>query len=124
MNALAVAIGAAIGALIRWSLGLALNAIWPALPLGTLIANWLGAYLIGVLAALMTLGAELSEPMRLLLITGLLGGLTTFSTFSIESVNLLQRQLYLLALWHVSLHVLGSLLLTFAGYASVQAMRG
>ena len=65
MNALAVAIGAAIGALIRWSLGLALNAIWPALPLGTLIANWLGAYLIGVLAALMTLGAELSEPMRL-----------------------------------------------------------
>ena len=113
MNALAVAIGAAIGALIRWSLGLALNAIWPALPLGTLIANWLGAYLIGVLAALMTL-----------LITGLLGGLTTFSTFSIESVNLLQRQLYLPALWHVSLHVLGSLLLTFAGYASVQAIRG
>lgn len=124
MNALAVAVGAAIGALIRWGLGLGFNALWPTLPLGTLLANWIGAYVIGVLAALLSLGAELSEPTRLLLITGLLGGLTTFSTFSIEAVNLLQRQLYWPALWHVSLHVAGSLLLTFAGYASVQALRG
>lgn len=124
MNALAVALGAAIGALIRWSLGLGLNAIWPALPLGTLVANWVGAYLVGVLAALINVGAALSEPVRLLLITGLLGGLTTFSTFSIEAVSLLQRQLYGAAFWHISLHVVGSLLLTFAGYASVQAIRG
>lgn len=124
MNALAVAVGAAIGALIRWSLGLGLNAIWPALPLGTLVANWIGAYLVGVLAALISVGAALSEPVRLLLITGLLGGLTTFSTFSIEAVSLLQRQLYGPAFWHISLHVVGSLLLTFAGYASVQAIRG
>lgn len=124
MNALAVAGGAAIGALLRWWLGLGLNAIWPMLPLGTLLANWIGGYVIGVLAALISLGAGLSEPMRLFLITGLLGGLTTFSTFSLEAVTLLQRQLFGPALLHIGLHLGGSLLLTLAGYASVQAMRG
>ena len=124
MNALAVAGGAAIGALLRWWLGLGLNAVWPMLPLGTLLANWIGGYAIGVLAALISLGADLSEPMRLFLITGLLGGLTTFSTFSLEAVTLLQRQLFGPALLHIGLHLGGSLLLTLAGYASVQAMRG
>ena len=124
MNALAVAGGAAIGALLRWWLGLGLNAIWPMLPLGTLLANWIGGYVIGVLAALISLGAGLSEPMRLFLITGLLGGLTTFSTFSLEAVTLLQRQLFGPALLHIGLHLGGSLLLTLAGYASVQAVRG
>lgn len=124
MNALAVAGGAAIGALLRWWLGLGLNAIWPMLPLGTLMANWIGGYLIGVLAALVSLNAGISEPMRLFLITGLLGGLTTFSTFSLEAVTLLQRQLFGPALLHIGLHLGGSLLLTLAGYASVQAMRG
>lgn len=124
MNALAVAGGAAIGALLRWWLGLGLNAIWPMLPLGTLMANWIGGYLIGVLAALVSLSAGISEPMRLFLITGLLGGLTTFSTFSLEAVTLLQRQLFGPALLHIGLHLGGSLLLTLAGYASVQAMRG
>lgn len=124
MNALAVAGGAAIGALLRWWLGLGLNAVWPMLPLGTLMANWIGGYLIGVLAALVSLSAGISEPMRLFLITGLLGGLTTFSTFSLEAVTLLQRQLFGPALLHIGLHLGGSLLLTLAGYASVQAMRG
>ncbi|MES3040478.1 MAG: fluoride efflux transporter CrcB [Pseudomonadota bacterium] len=124
MNALAVAGGAAIGALLRWWLGLGLNAIWPMLPLGTLLANWIGGYVIGVLAALISLGAGLSEPMRLFLITGLLGGLTTFSTFSLEALTLLQRQLFGPALLHIGLHLGGSLLLTLAGYASVQAVRG
>lgn len=124
MNALAVAGGAAIGALLRWWLGLGLNAIWPMLPLGTLLANWIGGYAIGVLAALVSLNAGISEPMRLFLITGLLGGLTTFSTFSLEAVTLLQRQLFGPALLHIGLHLGGSLLLTLAGYASVQAMRG
>ena len=94
MNALAVAGGAAIGALLRWWLGLGLNTVWPMLPLGTLLANWIGGYVIGVLAALVSLNAGISEPMRLFLITGLLGGLTTFSTFSLEAVTLLQRQLF------------------------------
>ena len=124
MNALAVAGGAAIGALLRWWLGLGLNAVWPMLPLGTLLANWIGGYAIGVLAALVSLNAGISEPMRLFLITGLLGGLTTFSTFSLEAVTLLQRQLFGPALLHIGLHLGGSLLLTLAGYASVQAMRG
>ena len=124
MNALAVAGGAAIGALLRWWLGLGLNAVWPMLPLGTLLANWIGGYAIGVLAALVSLNAGISEPMRLFLITGLLGGLTTFSTFSLEAVALLQRQLFGPALLHIGLHLGGSLLLTLAGYASVQAMRG
>ncbi|MEK6789958.1 MAG: fluoride efflux transporter CrcB [Pseudomonadota bacterium] len=124
MNALAVAGGAAIGALLRWWLGLGLNAVWPMLPLGTLLANWIGGYVIGVLAALVSLNAGISEPMRLFLITGLLGGLTTFSTFSLEAVTLLQRQLFGPALLHIGLHLGGSLLLTLAGYASVQAVRG
>ena len=124
MNALAVAGGAAIGALLRWWLGLGLNTVWPMLPLGTLLANWIGGYVIGVLAALVSLNAGISEPMRLFLITGLLGGLTTFSTFSLEAVTLLQRQLFGPALLHIGLHLGGSLLLTLAGYASVQAMRG
>lgn len=124
MNALAVAGGAAIGALLRWWLGLGLNAVWPMLPLGTLLANWIGGYAIGVLAALVSLSAGISEPMRLFLITGLLGGLTTFSTFSLEAVTLLQRQLFGPALLHIGLHLGGSLLLTLAGYASVQAVRG
>lgn len=124
MNALAVAGGAAIGALLRWWLGLGLNAVWPMLPLGTLLANWIGGYAIGVLAALVSLNAGISEPMRLFLITGLLGGLTTFSTFSLEAVTLLQRQIFGPALLHIGLHLGGSLLLTLAGYASVQAIRG
>ncbi len=124
MNVLAVAGGAAIGALLRWWLGLGLNAIWPMLPLGTLLANWIGGYVIGVLAALVSLNAGISEPMRLFLMTGLLGGLTTFSTFSLEAVTLLQRQLFGPALLHIGLHLGGSLLLTLAGYASVQAIRG
>ncbi len=124
MNVLAVAGGAAIGALLRWWLGLGLNAIWPMLPLGTLLANWIGGYVIGVLAALVSLNAGISEPMRLFLMTGLLGGLTTFSTFSLEAVTLLQRQLFGPALLHIGLHLEGSLLLTLAGYASVQAIRG
>lgn len=123
MNVLAVAGGAAIGALLRWWLGVGLNAIWPLLPLGTLLANWIGGYAIGVLAALVSLNAGLSEPMRLFLMTGLLGGLTTFSTFSLETVTLLQRQLFGPALLHVVLHLGGSLLLTLAGFASVQALR-
>jgi len=124
MNALAVAGGAAIGALLRWWLGLGLNTVWPMLPLGTLLANWIGGYAIGVLAALVSLNAGIPEPMRLFLITGLLGGLTTFSTFSLEAVTLLQRQHFGPALLHIGLHLGGSLLLTLAGYASVQAMRG
>ena len=123
LAALAVALGAAIGAMLRWMLGLGLNALWPTVPAGTLLANWIGAYAIGVLAALFSAHPAVSDTTRLLLVTGLLGGLTTFSTFSLEAVSLMQRQLWLPALTHISLHVVGSLLLTLAGMASVSAWR-
>lgn len=80
----AVAAGGAIGSSLRWLLGLACNGLWPAMPAGTLLANWIGGYVIGVLAALFAANPAWSETVRLFLITGLLGGLTTFSTFSAE----------------------------------------
>ena len=121
--AAAVAAGAATGALVRWLLGLGLNSLWPLLPAGTLAANWIGGYAIGVLAALFSANPAWSETARLFLITGLLGGLTTFSSFSAEAVSLLQRQLWAPALAHVGLHLGGSLLLTLAGFATVAALR-
>lgn len=123
MAALAVAIGGMIGCLSRWLLGLGFNAMIPNLPLGTLMANWVGGYVIGVLAALFSANPAWSETWRLFLITGLLGGLTTFSSFSYEAVSLMQKQLWGAAATHVFLHVGGSLLLTMAGFATVQALR-
>lgn len=123
LAALAVALGAAVGAVLRWVLGMGFNAMWPTLPAGTLLANWLGAYAIGVLAALFSAHPGVSDTTRLLLMTGLLGGLTTFSTFSLEVVSLMQRQLWWPALTHISLHVLGSIALTLAGMASVNVLR-
>lgn len=120
---LAIAAGGAIGAVLRWLLGLGCNGLWPALPAGTLLANWIGGYVIGVLAALFSAHPAWSETTRLFLVTGLLGGLTTFSTFSLEAVTLMQRQLWGPALAHISLHLGGSLLLTVAGFASVAALR-
>lgn len=124
MNALAVAGGAALGALLRWLLGIGCNGLLPALPLGTLLANWIGGYAIGVLGALFLAQPQAwPEATRLFLVTGLLGGLTTFSTFSLEAVGFMQRQLWGTALAHLGLHLGGSLLLTLAGFATVSALR-
>ena len=95
---LAISAGASLGALLRWQLGLRLNALWPALPLGTLAANLVGGYCIGLALAWLAQHPELSPQWRLFLVTGLLGGLTTFSTFSAEVVAQLQSGRYLLAL--------------------------
>lgn len=122
MNALtlgAIGGGAALGAWLRWLLGSWLNPLLPALPLGTLAANLLGGYLVGVAVTLFHLNAELAPELRLFLITGLLGGLTTFSTFSAEVVAQLQRADYLLALGTASLHLFGSLSLTALGIYTV-----
>ncbi len=114
----AVGIGAALGAWLRWGLALLLNARIEALPLGTLAANLGGGYLIGIAVALFEDLPQLSPEWRLLLVTGFLGGLTTFSTFSAEAVALLQRGAYGWALLHSGLHLLGSVALCIAGFAT------
>ena len=114
---LAVGIGAALGAWLRWALGYLLNALFPALPPGTLAANLIGGFLIGVAVAYFAAHPHLAPEWRLFAITGFLGGLTTFSTFSAESVSLLQQARYAMAASHTALHLAGSLLATFAGIA-------
>ncbi len=119
----AVGVGAAIGAWGRWGLSLTFNALFPFLPLGTLIANLVGAYLMGISMGLVALGGLLSPELRLLVTTGFLGGLTTFSTFSAESVTLFSRGEYGWATLHFLGHVLGSLLLTAFGLLTVQLLK-
>ncbi|MFN3885091.1 MAG: fluoride efflux transporter CrcB [Rhodocyclaceae bacterium] len=115
----AIAVGAAVGALLRWFLGLKLNSLFPAIPLGTLAANLIGGYIIGVAIAYFALAPSIAPEWRLLIITGFCGGLTTFSTFSAEVVSLLQQGRPGWALGAVVLHVAGSLLATFAGMISL-----
>lgn len=118
----AVGIGAAFGAWMRWSLGLLLNTLHPAMPIGTLVANLAGAYLMGLLMALFAIATPSSE-LRLLLTTGFLGGLTTFSSFSGEAFTLLQRHQYTWAVVHISSHVIGSLVMTALGFMTIQWLR-
>lgn len=119
----AVGIGAAIGAWGRWGLSLAFNALFPLLPLGTLLANLVGGYLMGISMGLVALGGLLSPGLRLLVTTGFLGGLTTFSTFSAESVTLFSRGEYGWASLHLLGHVFGSLLMTALGLMTVQLLK-
>ena len=120
MNALAVATGAALGALTRWQVGVLINARWAGFPLGTLLVNVLGGLLIGM--ALEWFGRQPSEVLKLLLVTGFLGGLTTFSAFSGESLTLLRHGAFGMAIAHTLAHVLGSLLAAWAGMRLVQAL--
>jgi CrcB protein len=113
-NFAAVGIGAACGAWLRWGLALLMNPIFPTLPLGTLTANLLGGFVIGVVMGIAE-PIHLSVTLRLLLVTGFLGGLTTFSTFSAETVNLLLKGNYGWGLAVMSTHLIGSLGLTGAG---------
>ncbi|MDK9706659.1 MAG: fluoride efflux transporter CrcB [Desulforhopalus sp.] len=115
----AISIGASAGAVLRWLLGLSLNSLFPAIPLGTLVANLLGGYLIGLAVALFAGHPGLAPEWRLLIITGFLGGLTTFSTFSAEVTGLLQEGRLLWAGMAISAHVVGSLAMTILGIASV-----
>ncbi|MFA6921126.1 MAG: fluoride efflux transporter CrcB [Gallionella sp.] len=112
---LAIGIGAAVGAWLRWGLGLWLNPALPELPLGTLAANLVGGYLIGLSIAFFMQHPGLSPEWRLLIITGFLGGLTTFSTFSAETVTLLLRGQYLWGTGIIAAHLGGSLLMTVLG---------
>ena len=114
ITVLAICIGASLGALARWGLGLWLNP-GAIMPLGTLAANLIGGYLVGVAVAVFQSLPHLDPVWRLALITGFLGGLTTFSSFSAEVVGMLGQQRYALGLGTAALHLFGSLLLTLAG---------
>jgi CrcB protein len=115
---LAISVGAVLGALLRWQLGIRLNAIFPTIPPGTLVANLIGAYVIGLAIAFFASFSALAPEWRLLVITGFCGGLTTFSTFSAELITLLQQGRVSWALGIVATHVMGSVLMTFAGMAT------
>jgi len=118
-SVLAISTGAALGALLRWQLGLKLNSVFPTVPPGTLAANLIGAYVIGLAVAFFASFSALSPEWRLLVITGFCGGLTTFSTFSAELTTLLQEGRISWALAAVAAHVVGSVLMTLAGIATV-----
>lgn len=117
---LAICLGACAGALLRWRLGLWLSTPGALLPWGTLTANLVGGYLVGVGVAVFQTLPQLDPTWRLLLVTGFLGALTTFSSFSAEVVAMLQQARYALALGTAGLHLLGSLILTIAGIKSVE----
>jgi CrcB protein len=117
---LAVGFGAAFGAWVRWGLGIWLGAVSTRFNYGTLAANLIGGYLIGMALAFFASHPQLSPEWRLFAVTGFLGGLTTFSTFSGESMLLLQRGDYGTALLHSALHLFGALACCIAGFATVR----
>ena len=121
---LAVGFGAAIGAWLRWMLSLLLNPLLPPLPLGTLAANLAGGYLIGAAVEYLGQHSSLTPELRLFVITGMLGGLTTFSSFSAEAVLLIQRLEWAWLTLLVMAHVLGSIAMTLLGVATTRTLLG
>jgi CrcB protein len=119
----AIALGSSCGALLRWELGTRLNTLFPAIPPGTLAANVVGGYIVGLAIAGFAQAPGIAPEWRLLIITGFCGGLTTFSTFSAEIVTLLQQGRLGVALGAIAIHVGGSLLATLAGLASWQLLQ-
>jgi CrcB protein len=115
---LAIALGSILGGLFRWNLGTRLNGILPALPLGTLSANLIAGYIVGVAIAYFAQAPDIAPEWRLLIITGFCGGLSTFSTFSAEVVLLLQQGRMVMATGAIGVHVIGSLVMTMAGMAT------
>jgi len=119
----AISVGAALGALLRWWLGLKLNNYFPTVPPGTLAANLIGAYIIGLAIAVFATLPALAPEWRLFVITGFCGGLTTFSTFSAELVTLLQQGQPLWVCAATAMHLAGSLLMTLAGIGTIAWIR-
>jgi CrcB protein len=119
----AVSVGSSLGALLRWWLGARLNAHFPPIPPGTLVANLIGGYVVGVAVAFFATYTAIAPEWRLLVITGFCGGLTTFSTFSAEVVTLLQQGRATWALAAAAAHLGGSLLMTLAGIGTVVWVR-
>ncbi|HTC51438.1 MAG TPA: fluoride efflux transporter CrcB [Steroidobacteraceae bacterium] len=120
----AVCVGGTVGCLLRWVLGLWLNSQPTAVPMGTLAANLIGGYIVGVAVAFFALNKTLEPAWRVLVITGFCGGLTTFSSFSAEVVLLLRQDRVMWAMLTLCLNLFGSLLLTFGGIATVLRFKG
>lgn len=118
----AVGVGAAVGAWLRWGLSFALNPVFPTIPLGTLAANLVGGLLMGIAMELITRHAVMAPEVRLLVTTGFLGGLTTFSTFSAEVTTLLVRREWVWSVLTIGLHVVGSVALTIVGLLAARAL--
>ena len=118
-----VGVGAMFGAWLRWWLSVALNPILPMLPLGTLISNLVGGYLIGLVLGYIEHFQAFSPEARLFITTGFLGGLTTFSTFSGESTALLMRQEYVWAGMLIGTHVMGSIVMTLLGVGTIALLK-
>jgi CrcB protein len=110
-----VSVGGTLGCLLRWWLGMTFNALFPTIPPGTLTANLVGGYIIGLALACFSTYTSLPPEWRLFVMTGFCGGLTTFSTFSAEITVLLQQGRVLWALGAIATHVVGSIVMTFAG---------
>ena len=118
-----ISLGASLGAVLRWLLGLAFNSLFPSLPPGTLAANLIGGYLVGLAVAIFAAQPALAPEWRLLVITGFLGGLTTFSTFSAEVVLLIQQARWSWAVAAITAHLVGSLSMTMLGIATIVMLR-
>jgi fluoride exporter len=120
----AICVGGSLGSVLRWWLGMLLNAHFPTMPPGTLTANLVGGYIIGLAVAFFATYGALAPEWRLFVITGFCGGLTTFSTFSAEITGLLQQGRVLWALGAAATHLLGSILMTFAGIGTFVWLKG
>lgn len=120
----AICVGGSLGCLLRWCLGTWLNGQLTVMPLGTLTANLLGGYIVGIAVAFFALNTSIAPEWKLLVITGFCGGLTTFSSFSAEVVQLLREDRVLWAFSTAALHLGGSLLMTLAGIATVAGLKG
>lgn len=122
MGFLAVGVGGALGCWLRWIFGIFLTPLFPTIPLGTLAANLVGCYLIGVAVEVFQINTSLAPELRLLVITGFLGGLTTFSSFSAEVVAHLRLEQYGWAFGTAAIHLAGSLLMTGLGIYTIQQL--
>jgi len=122
-NFLYVGLAAAIGAWSRWGIGILLNTMHPIFPLGTLTVNLIGGYLMGISIAAFELFSELSPDLKLIINIGFLGGLTTFSAFTAEVFQLLQKNEFVASLTLVALHVIGSILMAYLGWLTISLIK-
>jgi CrcB protein len=122
-NFLYIGLAAAIGAWSRWGIGILLNTMHPIFPLGTLTVNLIGGYLMGISMGAFELFSELSPDLKLIINIGFLGGLTTFSAFTAEVFQLLQKNEFVASLTLVALHVIGSILMAYLGWLTISLIK-